>query len=577
MHYYSIIVLTYICLEDDEMAFDGLFTHAMVHELNATLAGGRIAKINQPYPLELLMVIRANRHNYPLLLSANPAYPRVQITQIPYQNPASPSNFTMTMRKYLDGAIIDEIKQIDNDRIIQISFQHRDELGDLQTLILQIEIMARHSNIILFQAADHKIIDTIKHVGSDQNRVRTLLPGATFIMPPKQARTNPFLPNQHYSDLIRQFKDDPRELAKALQNHYQGFGPDSALELAHRLLTSDHLPSTYERFLATFNQTHATLYENERGKLNFAAFTPTINFRHPRSFESLSDLLDAFYADKAERDRSKELAGQVIKVINNILKKDRRKVKKLHQELDDAKTADQYRINGQILTTYLHQLQPGMTEIELPNFYANNEPITISLAPELSPSRNAQRYFTKYNKLKTSVDFVNEQLALTNQEIDYLTAVLSQIDLAAPADIQDIRLELQEQGYIKQKGSNKKQRKTKPSQPSEYQTSSGVPVLVGKNNRQNDQLTFKIANKYELWFHVKDLPGSHVVLRSTSPSDEEIQEAAEIAAYFSKGRDSSHVQVDYLPIKSIHKPSGARPGFVTFRGQTTLTVTPKLP
>lgn len=558
------------------MAFDGLFTHAMVHELNTTLAGGRIAKINQPYPAELLMVIRANRHSYPLLLSANPVYPRIQITQIPYQNPAKPSNFTMTMRKYLDGAIIDEIKQIDNDRIIQIAFQHRDELGDLQTLILQIEIMARHSNIILFQAADQKIIDTIKHVGSDQNRVRTLLPGATFVMPPKQERTNPFLPNQHYSDLVRQFVDDETGLAKALQNQYQGFGPDSARELAHRLITSDHVPTTYEQFLATFNQPQPTLAENQAGKLNFFAYQPTTAINHPKNFDTLSALLDAFYADKAERDRSKELAGQVIKVVNNVLKKDRRKVKKLNQELEDDKTADQYRINGEILTTYLHQLQPGMTEIELPDFY-NNEPRKISLSPELSPSRNAQRYFTKYNKLKTSVDYVNEQLTITNQEIDYLAGILSQIELASPTDIQDIRLELQEEGYIKQKGASKKQRKTKPSQPSEYHTTSGTAVLVGKNNRQNDQLTFKIANKNELWFHVKDIPGSHVVLRSTQPSTDDIQEAAEIAAYFSKGRESSHVQVDYLPIKAIHKPTGGRPGFVTFRGQTTLTVTPKLP
>ncbi|MCQ2569901.1 MAG: NFACT family protein, partial [Limosilactobacillus sp.] len=183
------------------MTFDGLFTHAMVHELNTTLAGGRVAKINQPYPLELLLVIRANRTNYPLLLSANPAYPRIQVTKIPYQNPAVPSNYTMTLRKYLEGAIVDQITQVDNDRIVQIHFTRRDELGDLQTLILQLEIMSRHSNVILFNATTNKIIDTIKHVGSDQNRVRTLLPGATFVMPPAQTRTNPYLPNQHSSDL----------------------------------------------------------------------------------------------------------------------------------------------------------------------------------------------------------------------------------------------------------------------------------------------------------------------------------------------------------------------------------------
>lgn len=555
------------------MAFDGLFTHAMVHELNTTLAGGRVAKINQPYPLELLLVIRANRTNYPLLLSANPAYPRIQVTKIPYQNPAVPSNYTMTLRKYLEGAIVDQITQVDNDRIVQIHFTRRDELGDLQTLILQLEIMSRHSNVILFNATTNKIIDTIKHVGSDQNRVRTLLPGATFVMPPAQTRTNPYLPNQHYSDLAKQFNGDAENLAPALQQQYQGFGPSSARELAHRLLSDNHAQA-YEQFLATFNHPTPSLITDEHGKLSFEAFTP-VSAKHVQAFPTLSDLLDQFYAEKAERDRAKELAGQVIKVVSNHLKKDRRKIKKLNQELADAAKADYYRIRGEILTTYLYQLQPGMTEIELPNFYDNNVPLKIQLAPELSPSRNAQRYFTKYNKLKTSVEYVNEQLTLAQSEADYLANILAQIELAAPADIQDIRLELQEQGYLKQASGKKKVRKPAPSQPAKFTTTAGSVVLVGKNNRQNDELSFKTANKDDLWFHVKDLPGSHVILKNAHPSEEEIIEVAQLAAYYSKGRNSSHVQVDYLPAKNLHKPNGAKPGFVTFRGQTTISVTPR--
>lgn len=555
------------------MSFDGFFTHAIVHELNSTLKTGRVARISQPYPAELIITIRAQRHNYALLLSANPTYPRVQITEVPFTNPAVPTNFTMTMRKYLDGAILEEIDQVGNDRIIRLTFNTRDELGDSQRLVLVSEIMARHSNISLVNEKTGKIIDTIKHVGSDQNRVRLLLPGATFVMPPKQDKANPYLPNQLYSDLVRQYLD-PQELAKQLQARYEGLGRDTARDLADRLIASDHLPTTYQQFIHRFDQPEPVIIDGR--KKDFMAFPP-LNAAADglQYFATLSALLDNYYQQKAQQDRSKELAGQVIKVIKNELKKDRRKVKKLNKELDDANKADQYRTRGEILTTYLGKLKPGMDSITLPNFYDDNKPLKISLSPELSPSRNAQKYFTKYDKLKASVAHVNEQLKLANAEIDYFENIQNQIELASPADIQEIRLELQEEGYIKRKHKGKKQRKVRASKPEQFHTSDGTTVLVGKNNLQNDRLSFKTANKNEIWLHVKDIPGSHVVIRDTNPSDETILEAAQLAAYFSKGRDSDNVPVDYLPVKRLRKPNGAKPGFVTFTGQKTLRVTPK--
>lgn len=557
------------------MTFDGFFTHAVVHELDQTLATGRVAKVNQPYPAELIMTIRAHRHNYSLLLSANPTYPRMQITQIAYQNPAVPSNFAMTMRKYLEGAILESIEQVDNDRIIKMNFKTRDELGDQQRLVLVIEIMARHSNVSLVNEKNHKIIDTIKHVGSDQNRVRLLLPGATFVMPPKQDKVNPYLPNQIYTDLVRKDLDE-NELAKQLQARYQGLGRQSAQELARELQASSDLPTTYHTFLKQFENPDPVIYDDNNGKRQFAAFLPSnIKEEQLTHYDTLSVMLDAFYAQKAERDRSKELAGQVLKVLHNELKKDRRKVKKLKQQLEDAAKADYYRIRGEILTTYLGKLTAGMTEITLPNFYDDNKPLKIKLDPELSPSRNAQKYFTKYDKLKTSVDYVKEQLKLANDEINYLANIESQIDLASPADIQEIRLELQQQGYIKQKRQkSKKRRKVRVSKPEEFHTSNGTTVLVGKNNLQNDRLSFKIANKNDIWLHVKDIPGSHVIIRDSDPDEQTLLEAAQLAAYFSKGRNSDNVPVDYLPAKRLHKPNGAKPGFVTFTGQKTLYVTP---
>lgn len=554
------------------MSFDGFFTHAIVHELNSTLKTGRVARISQPYPAELIITIRAQRHNYALLLSANPTYPRVQVTEVPFTNPAVPTNFTMTMRRYLDGAILEGVEQVGNDRIIRLTFNTRDELGDSQRLLLISEIMARHSNISLVNEKTGKIIDTVKHVGADQNRVRLLLPGATFIMPPKQDKADPYLPNQIYSDLVRQYQE-PAELAKQLQAHYEGLGHDTARDLADRLLASDHLPTTYQQFIQHFDQPDPVIIDDR--KKDFMAFPPLNAAGELQHFTTLSALLDSYYQQKAQQDRSKELAGQVLKVIKNELKKDRRKVKKLNQQLADASQADQYRIRGEILTTYLGKLTPGMDAITLPNFYDDNKPLKISLSPELSPSRNAQKYFTKYDKLKASVAHVNEQLKLANAEIEYFENIQNQIELASPADIQEIRLELQQEGYIKRKHKGKKQRKVRASKPEQFHTSDGTVVLVGKNNLQNDRLSFKTANKNEIWLHVKDIPGSHVVIRDTNPSDETILEAAQLAAYFSKGRDSDNVPVDYLPAKRLRKPNGAKPGFVTFTGQKTLRVTPK--
>lgn len=559
------------------MAFDGLFTHAMVHELKEQLKGGRINRISQPYPAELLMVIRAHRHNQTLLLSANPSYPRIQITTIPYQNPAVPTNFTMTMRKYLESAVIDDIKQVGNDRIVEIYLSTRDELGDIQELVLVIEIMARHSNVTLLQRKTGKIIDAIKHVGSDVNRVRTLLPGAQFIMPPKQNKTNPYQANQHYTTLARQDGQDNKKLAHDLQNQYEGFGRESAIDLAERLADADNLPIAYGTFLHGFEKPQPVIMTDARGKKHFFAFAPLKKdqYKAAEQYPTLSAMLDAFYANKAESDRTRELAGQVLQVVNNELKKDRRKVKKFKHALDEASRADYYRIRGEILTTYLGKLHSGMKEISLPNFYDDNKPLKIKLEPELSPSRNAQHYFTRYDKLKKSVAHVNEQMRKTNSEINYFNGIKSQLDIAAPADVQEIKLELEDEGYLRRKKKGKR-RKQPVAKPQQFRASDGTTIMVGKNNRQNDRLSFKIANKNDIWLHVKDMPGSHVVIRDSNPSDQTILEAAQLAAYFSKARQSDNVPVDYLSVKHLHKPHGAKPGFVTFRGQTTINVTPHL-
>lgn len=549
------------------MTFDGLFTHAMIHELNKTLQNGRVTKISQPYPNEVILTIRANRTNYPVLLSANPRYARFQITQIPYTNPAVPTNFTMMLRKYLEGAKLLEIKQLDNDRVVYFEFLTRNELGDKLPLLLSAEIMGRYSNVILINQSTNKIIDTIKHVGMDQNRYRTLLPGATYRQPPTQYKENPFEQESNtFEELIQKYPN--REvLADSLLKQYQGISRDNVLALADKLHSSNNYVQAFNDFLAMTENPIPTMNSN-----NFSIFTDNPN---DKKFSTLSEMLDVFYHTKANRDRVQQQGGQLLHVIRKNLQRNKKKLKKLSNELKATENADEYRIKGEVLTTYLYQIKRGMTKITLPNFYDNNKEITISLSNQLSPSQNAQKYFKKYQKLKNAVTFVNEQIELTKKEVAYLEEIQTQIELATPADLDDIKTELQQEGYIKKKQQkSKRSSRVKINKPETFIASDGTEILVGKNNLQNEKLTLHTAKKTDIWLHAKNIPGSHVIIKSNNPSDETLFEAAMLAAYFSKFRSSANVPIDYVQVKNIRKPNGSKPGFVIYEGQKTLTVTP---
>ncbi|MFC6289280.1 NFACT RNA binding domain-containing protein [Levilactobacillus angrenensis] len=559
------------------MSFDGSFTHAMVHELSHTLTTGRVSKINQPYANEIVLTIRANSHNYPILLSANPTYARIQVTQIPYVNPPVPTNFTMILRKYLQGAILKEVSQVANDRVVHLHFTSRNELGDQQELLLIIEIMARHSNVILVDSASMKILDAIKHVGSDQNRYRLLLPGAQYIQPPKQDLNDPFAGAR--PDLDQTIREFPNQevLAHTLQQQYQGLGKDTAAALAAKLHEPGDHTAQFTAFFAGFDQPQPTLEISPKNKTSFTAFPyPTAGTQ--QSSDTLSELLDTYYQDKAERDRVQQQGSVLIRVVRNELKKNRTKLKKLEKTLAATENADEYRIKGEILTTYLNQVQRGQTEVSLPNFYDDNQPLKIKLSNQLSPNQNAQKYFKRYQKAKNAVTYVNEQLKITQADVDYFTNIMAQIELAAPKDLVDIRLELQQGGYLRDhdhQKKSKKQRRQKVSKPDRFTASDGTKISVGKNNLQNDQLSLHTAKRTDIWLHVKDMPGSHVIIHADHPSEATIMEAANLAAYFSKGRESSNVPVDYLPVKRLHKPNGAKPGYVIFTGQRTVYVTPQ--
>lgn len=557
------------------MSFDGVFTHAMINELRETLLSGRISKIHQPYENEVVLVIRSRGKNQRLLLSAHPSYARIQITQIDYQNPDTPPNFVMMLRKHLDGAILESIEQIENDRVIHFHFTKRDELGDLQNIILIVELMGRHSTIILVNKESGKILDAIKHIGSSQNTYRSLLPGVDYIAPPEQNQLNPFSQKKEkVFHRLSQMDLTP----KGIQQQFQGIGFDTAQELVARLTErpNEKMLVWQEFFTAIDTQLSPSLYEVAEKEY----FTP-INYRffdsntqQKKMYPTLSALLDAFYQEKAEKDRAKQQGGELIRKIENELKRNRNKLKKREQTLKDSENAEDYRRDGELLTTFMAQVPRGANEVTLPNYYEEDRPITIKLDPALTPNQNAQKYFHRYQKLKNAVKLIGKQIEEAKNEIDYLESVLSQLEIAGPMDIEVIKEELTAEGYLKKK-SSKKQKRKKPSQPDQYLSTDGTLILVGKNNLQNDQLSLKTAKKTDYWLHAKNIPGSHVIIKSDQPSDETITEAAELAAYFSKYRHSAQVPVDLVQVKHLRKPNGAKPGYVIYENQKTIIVTPE--
>lgn len=551
------------------MAFDGLFIHSLLTNLSPTLLTGRLTKIYQPFEHDLILVFRKNRKNYQLLLSINPQYPRFYLTKNSLDNPKVAPTFVMVLRKYLEGSILQDIKQVGQDRIINFSFSNRNELGDEVELVLSLELMGRHSNVILYNKQDGKIIDLLKRVNPDENRARLLLPKAKYELPPLNPGIDGFLlSKEEFSELAKE--NTPFDFAKKVN----GLDRDDRLELAG-YLEDDYSFDSFKTFFNHFDNPKGYIFRNNKRKEKIFVYQPYHLDLTPYSKnEDINQALDEFYHEQETRDWVHQRAKVVLNIVSNEQKKLSKKLIKLNNQLDQAENSEDYRIKGELLNAYLHLVKAGMTEVEVPNYYDENRPLKVHLDPALSPARNAQKYFTKYQKLRNSIKHVKEQIKLTQENLTYFDSIETAINNAEPEDIDSITDELVAQGYIRR---NRKQRNKKIDEKSlnKFKLSSGKIVLVGKNNYQNDWLTFKKANKNDIWFHVKNIPGSHVILTDSQPSEEDIRETAEIAAYFSKGRLSGHVQVDYVADKRVKKPNGAKPGLVIYTGQNSIEVTPE--
>ncbi|MED0683162.1 NFACT RNA binding domain-containing protein [Bacillus altitudinis] len=559
------------------MSFDGIFTYGMTNELQETLTGGRISKIHQPYKHELIFHIRSKGKNHKLLLSAHPSYARVQLTEHHDDNPSEPPMFCMLLRKHLEGGFIERFEQIGLDRVIVLHVRSRNEIGDEQTRKLYIEIMGRHSNLILVEDETEQIIDGLKHLSPSVNSYRTVLPGHQYLLPPAQQKLNPF--DVTKEDILKHLRFQEGKIANQIVDTFSGVSPLFAKEAVHRagLANQETIPST---LLEMFQLIQAHSFTPQLTRKDGKEYFYLLELQHVdgdmKTFDSLSELLDRFYFGKAERDRVKQQAADLERFVANEKKKNENKLKKLTRTLEESQNAHKYQLYGELLTANIYAIKKGDKEATVINYYdEEGGEITIPLKTNKTPSENAQAYFTKYQKAKNAVEAVNEQIERTHEEIVYFDELIQQLSSASPKDLEEIREELVEGKYLRPKQKrNAKKKKPSAIQLEAYESSQGVPILVGKNNKQNEYLTTKAAARDDIWLHTKDIPGSHVVIRHQAPDEQTLLEAAQIAAYFSKAKESSSVPVDYTKIRHVKKPNGAKPGFVTYDQQQTLFVTP---
>ncbi|GIP32942.1 NFACT family protein [Paenibacillus sp. J2TS4] len=567
------------------MALDGIVTRAIVRELQACV-GGRISKIHQPSNNDVLLHIRSQGNNYRLLLSANPTYPRVHLTEAQFMNPLEAPMFCMLLRKYCENGSIESIEQDGLERVIRIQIKHRNELGDLSSKTILVEIMGRHSNIILLDPVSGVILDGIHHVTPAISSYRVVLPGSLYVAPPEQDKIYPLEENEasfvHEMEVVSETDDKPDKPEQRLVRRYSGISPLLAREIVYRAEDATSSRSLWQSFSGMMNHFKAHDYEpsivtdESSGKMFFSATRLTHVRGEEQTYPSISLCLESFYGTKAERDTVRQRTSDLLRFLQNEKAKNIKKLDKLQETLEEAKEADRYRIQGELLTASLHLFKKGDKQVEVTDYYDEQQgTVTIELDPLVSPSENAQKYFKKYTKIKNSRSVVQEQMDSTREEILYLDSLLQQLDNAALSDIDEIRDELAEQGYIRDR-SRKVRKKKKNGKPTltSFQSSEGVPIYVGKNNTQNEYLTNRLAHSSDTWLHTKDIPGSHVVIRGNSFGEATLHEAAMLAAHYSQARESSQVPVDYTLIRHVRKPNGAKPGFVIYEQHKTLFVTP---
>lgn len=556
------------------MAFDGLVTKASVQELKNEILTGRITKIYQLSKYEMLFTVRQQRQNKKVLFSVHPTYARVQLTHLNYTHSGEPPMFCMLMRKHLEGTIVADIEQVNNDRIIKFTIIQRSEFGGDIKKYLYFEVMNKHSNFTL-TTEDGKIIDCIKHIPPLMNRHRTLQPSATYILPPALTKIEPSQATvSHFEAIV---KDPDVTLGTGIMRTYKGLSKQIANEIVY--LVNGEAPTV---MLETFNKVMDQIANQPKPSIMIGDkeqfyLIPLMHIKgEVKSYHSVSAMLDAFYFGKETKDRIKDHFSNIWMLVKQWHNKNVKKLEKLSTELANTEKAEEYRIKGELILANVYQINRGDKILVTQNFYDENlMESKIALDPRLTPSENAQKYFKRYNKAKAAVAHIEQQIEVAKLETQYFEGLMTYLTSADIEDVYEIQDELRQRGYLKKRQEKKTKKATKPN-VDRYLTESGVELVVGKNNLQNDYVTHKLGKRHEWWFHAKDMPGSHVLVRSSEDKLEEleIRAAANLAAYFSKGKDSSSVAIDYTQIKNLKKVPGSASGFVTYDIYKTIYIDP---
>ena len=575
------------------MAFDGITIAAMVKELNTSLKGGRINKIAQPESDELLITVRGQDGQKRLLLSASPSLPLLYFTSKNRISPLTAPNFCMLLRKHIGSARITDITQPGMERVVQFHLEHLNELGDVCHKILIMELMGKHSNLIF---CDDKgmILDSIKHVSSNMSSVREVLPGREYFIPKTQDKLDPLTITEE--EFIADICPKPLPAAKAIYSSLTGISPVMAQEVCFRASIdgNDSMQSLNEAARTHLYHTFARIMD----QVKECSFTPNIIFRgdepveygvldfqqygpeyHSVSFDSVSQMLETYYASRDLITRIRQKSADLRRIVQTALERNRKKLMLQQKQMKDTEKKDKYKIYGELINTYGYGLEEGVKSFKALNYYTNEE-ITIPLDPQLTPQENSKKYFDRYQKLKRTQEALEEQIKETTEEIQHLESISNALDIAREeSDLSQIKEELTEFGYIKKHYTSKKGAKMQTkSKPFHYISSDGYDIYVGKNNYQNDELTFKFASGNDWWFHAKKMPGSHVVVKTKDGTlpDRTFEEAGSLAAYYSQGRTAPKVEIDYLQKKNVKKPAGAKPGFVVYYTNYSLMAVPDI-
>ena len=560
------------------MAFDGITIACMAHELQEKLTGGRISKIAQPEADELLLTVKSREGNFRLLLSASAGLPLVYLTGANKPGPMTAPNFCMLLRKHISGGRILSVTQPSRERILRFEIEHLDELGDLCRKYLVVEIMGKHSNIIFCSDTD-QIIDSIKHVSAQMSSVREVLPGRVYFIPDTQEKADPLgITEENFTALIRK---KAAKLSKALYTSLTGLSPVAAEEIcAQASLDSDraansyeqaeliHLYRTFTRFLAPVRSGayEPVIYYDGKTPVEFSCLPLTV-YEHCRkeTFSSVSGLLERYYAEKNTLTRIRQKSTDLRRIVQTALERNIKKYDLQAKQLKDTEKREKYRIYGELINTYGYGVEPGSKSFEALNYYTG-EMVTIPLDPQIPVQENAKKYFDKYGKLKRTCEAVTKLLEETGSEVEHLRSVQTALDIALQEeDLVQIKEELMQSGYIRKRNPGSKRPKI-TSKPFHYISSDGYHMYVGKNNLQNEELTFQTARGNDWWFHAKGAPGSHVIVQTNGGElpDTTFEEAARLAAYYSSNRGADKVEIDYVEKKHVKKPNGSRPGFVVY-------------